>query len=51
MLARLSEPLRRVALLKMDGLTNEEIAAEIGLTCRSVERKVERIRKQFTKDG
>lgn len=50
-LARLSEPLRQVALLKMDGLTNEEIAAEIGLTCRSVERKVERIRKQFTKDG
>lgn len=46
-LAQLSPPLRRVALLKMNGLSNLEIAAEIGLTGRSVERKLEQIRRQF----
>ncbi|MEM7478244.1 MAG: ECF-type sigma factor [Planctomycetota bacterium] len=39
-----SDVLRRVALMKMDGLTNDEIATTIGCTRRSVLRKLERIR-------
>lgn len=44
------ESLRRVALWKMEGFTNEEIAEKLGLTCRSVERKLQRIRRQWTRD-
>ena len=41
------DTLRQVALWKMEGYTNEEIAAKLGLTCRSVERKLERIRTKW----
>lgn len=38
------ETLRRTALLRMEGRTNEEIAEALRITPRSVERKVQRIR-------
>lgn len=37
--------LRSIALWKMEGWTAGEIAAELGITRRSVERKIERIRE------
>src|SRR4051812_25562138 len=41
------ETFRRVALAKMEGYTNQEIAARLGLSLRSVERKLEAIRKRW----
>jgi RNA polymerase sigma factor (sigma-70 family) len=45
----LEEPLRQIALWKLEGYTNEEIAASDKLDCtvRTVERKLERIRKKW----
>ena len=40
--------LRRVALLKLEGYTNPEIATELGITARTVERKLDRIRARWT---
>jgi DNA-directed RNA polymerase specialized sigma24 family protein len=45
------EALRRVALLKMEGYTNEEIAAQMGLGLRSVVRKLDLIRRAWLSDG
>lgn len=46
LLRRLDDPeLARLALLKLEGLTNEEAATRIGRTLRSVQRKLETIRK------
>lgn len=39
------DELRRIALLKLEGCSNEEIAARSGRVLRSVQRKVETIRK------
>jgi RNA polymerase sigma factor (sigma-70 family) len=39
------DPLRAVAVWKMEGYTNEEIAAKLGRSPRSVERKLQRIRR------
>ena len=39
--------LRRVAVLKMEGYSNEEIAGRLGLGLRSVVRKLERIRRTW----
>jgi RNA polymerase sigma factor (sigma-70 family) len=36
--------LRRIALWRMDGLSNAEIAEKLGCVVRTVERKIERIR-------
>jgi RNA polymerase sigma factor (sigma-70 family) len=41
------ESLRRVALRKLAGYTNEEIAEELGCVKRTVERKLERIRNKW----
>jgi RNA polymerase sigma factor (sigma-70 family) len=42
---RLSDPgLRQIARWKLEGYTNAEIAKELECTCRTVERKLERIR-------
>jgi DNA-directed RNA polymerase specialized sigma24 family protein len=38
------QTLRQVALMKMEGYTNEEIAAQLGCSPRSIARKVQRIR-------
>ncbi|MDP6557205.1 MAG: ECF-type sigma factor [Pirellulaceae bacterium] len=39
-----NDALRRIAVMRMDGLTNDEIAARLGCASRTVRRKVERIR-------
>lgn len=39
------ETLRKIALWKMEGWTGDEIAQQLGIARRSVERKVERIRE------
>ena len=46
LLGLLDDPLRRIALWKLDGYTNEEIAGAGMMDCavRTVERKLERIR-------
>lgn len=43
--------LREVALLKLEGYTNKEIAARIGRTTRSVERKLQRIRLVWSEEA
>lgn len=43
--------LQQVALWKLEGYTNDEIADKIGLTTRSIERKLHRIREKWTQDG
>jgi DNA-directed RNA polymerase specialized sigma24 family protein len=46
LLERLGDPeLSRLALLKLEGYTNEEIATQLGRAVRSVQRKLETIRK------
>lgn len=37
--------LRQIAQCKLDGYTNEEIGQRLGLACRSIERKLQRIRE------
>ena len=44
------ETLRRTALLRMEGRTNEEIAQRLGITPRSVERKMQRIRSRWNRE-
>jgi DNA-directed RNA polymerase specialized sigma24 family protein len=47
-LKALGDPLlRRIALRKLEGYTNQEIAVEIDATERTVERKLERIRARW----
>jgi DNA-directed RNA polymerase specialized sigma24 family protein len=45
------ETLRRVALMKMEGFTHEEIADRLGCSLRSVGRKIERIRLTWETAG
>ncbi len=42
------ESLRQVALLKMEGYRNEEIAARLGFGLRTITRRLELIRKAWT---
>jgi DNA-directed RNA polymerase specialized sigma24 family protein len=42
--------LRQIALWKMEGYTNEEIADRLKVTCRSVERKLRRIREAWAEE-
>lgn len=44
------DALRRIALLRMEGYTDEEIASEMGVSLRTVERKLQLIREQWTKE-
>jgi DNA-directed RNA polymerase specialized sigma24 family protein len=44
------EQLRQVALWKVEGFTNEEIAAKLGRSVPSVERKLARIRRLWEKE-
>ena len=44
------EPLRQVALWKVEGFTNEEIAAKLGRSLPTVERKLARIRCLWEKE-
>jgi DNA-directed RNA polymerase specialized sigma24 family protein len=41
------DSLRQVALMRMEGYANEEIAARLDISLRSVERKLEAIRKRW----
>ena len=43
--------LREVALMKMEGHTNEEIAAQLNCGLRSVERKLRLIRGVWEQEG
>ncbi len=43
--------LRRIALWRMEGYTNEEIAAKLGCVTRSVERKLNVIRRAWLGEG
>ena len=50
LIERLNDPLHvRVALLKLDGLTNEEIAGEIGYTRSTVQRILNVIRGRWSR--
>lgn len=41
--------LRRIAILKLEGYLNQEIAEQLGCVTRSVERKLERIRSKWSR--
>lgn len=43
--------LRQIALWKMEGFTNEEIAAKLGRSLPTVERKLARIRRSWLKES
>lgn len=45
------ESLRVVALLKLEGYSNEEVAASLDCALRSVERKMDRIRRIWDAEG
>lgn len=44
------DTLRQIANLKLEGFTNDEIAARLAVTTRTVERKLERIRSKWSKE-
>jgi RNA polymerase sigma factor (sigma-70 family) len=50
LMARLDDDLQQVAVLKMDGFRLEEIAQRLGITSRSVQRKLNRIRETWVED-
>jgi DNA-directed RNA polymerase specialized sigma24 family protein len=41
------DSLRQIARLKLEGYTNEEIAERLGIVERTVERRLNRIRRQW----
>ncbi len=43
------QTLRRIALAKMEGFTNQELAAELDMSTRSIERKLSLIRQAWQK--
>ena len=45
------DTLRRIALAKMEGYTNAELARDLGLSVRSIERKLEFIRRTWRQEG
>jgi DNA-directed RNA polymerase specialized sigma24 family protein len=51
LLAGLPDDLRQVALWKLEGLTNEEIATRLGCVVRSVKRKLAAIRASWDAEG
>jgi RNA polymerase sigma factor (sigma-70 family) len=50
LLAMLDEDLRRIARLKLEGYTNEEIAQEVKCGMRTVQRKLNRIRHEWLEE-
>jgi DNA-directed RNA polymerase specialized sigma24 family protein len=42
------DQLRHIALLKLEGYTNQEIAVKLDCVERTVERKLERIRRKWS---
>ena len=52
LLERLDSPeLRQVALLKVEGYANEEIAAQLGCGLRTIERRLRLIRSMWEQEG
>lgn len=45
------EPLRKIAIMKMEGFTNEEIGSALNCAKRTVQRKLERIRRIFEEEA
>lgn len=45
------DTLRQIAVWRMEGESNEEIAQRLGTTVRSVERKLNRIREKWSQEG
>ena len=45
------ERLRRIAVAKMEGLTNEELANNLGMSPRTIQRKLRLIRRAWSKEG
>ena len=45
------DTLRRIALAKMEGYTNAELARDLGLNVRSIERKLRLIRRTWQQEG
>jgi DNA-directed RNA polymerase specialized sigma24 family protein len=43
--------MKKIVLLKFQGATNGEVASELGCTQRTVERKLERIRRIWVEAG
>jgi RNA polymerase sigma factor (sigma-70 family) len=50
LMGRLDESLQQIALWKLENRNNEEIAKLLGITSRSVRRKLERIREIWQED-
>ena len=51
LLSRLAdETLERIAVLRLEGCTNQEIGEQLGIAERSVERKLARIRSIWRQD-
>lgn len=51
LLSRLDEDLVQIAHWKLEDFTNEEIAEKLGITSRSVRRKLDRIREIWLQDN
>jgi RNA polymerase sigma factor (sigma-70 family) len=49
LLATLDETSQRIAALKMEGYTHEEVAEKLGVNVRTVERRLKAIREQWQK--
>ena len=47
MLEGLDEPLQKIAMKKLEGYTNQEISANLRISLRSVERKLQLIRQKW----
>jgi DNA-directed RNA polymerase specialized sigma24 family protein len=47
LLDQLDEPLQQIAIMKMEGYTDGEIAEKLGVVTRTVERKMARIRAKW----
>ena len=45
------ETLRQIALLRMEGYSNDQIASRIGCGVRTVERKLDLIRKAWEREA
>jgi DNA-directed RNA polymerase specialized sigma24 family protein len=45
------ESLRAIARMKLEGFTNPEIAAKLGVVERTVERRLQRIRREWSEGG
>ena len=45
------EPLRRIAVAKMEGYTNDEIALQLGVQTRTIERKLRLIREIWSQSA